>query len=234
MKQMIVFDGYPWNVLGRIFIDVRHRFRQNGLLNALKYFPRRLISSDVVHYEELKVFKRPIPSVLIDMEAPVNGITYGLASPADISNYHQLFKYPSNINDHKRMFEAGDVTMLAFDGERLVGIVLASIWQDGIRPTETDFVVLNRALTLNTGKDALIHRLLVMPDYQGRGIGVELVNRVAHLMGDKSVQQTYCVVNTDNLEAINVFTQIGFEAMYDMTSIQFLNLQHIRLTPSIP
>jgi GNAT superfamily N-acetyltransferase len=230
MKRMIVFDGYPWRVFGRIFVDVRQRGRDRGWLQALKFLPSRCLWSDVVHYERLNIFKRPIPSALLDKDVLIDGISYRLATSSDTANYEQLFKHPSNTNDHRRMLEAGDITVLALDGDKLVGIGLGSIWQDGVRPTETDFVILNRALKVDAGKDALIHRILVADDYRQHGIGGHLLKHLIHTLGDMGVQQAYSVVNTDSPEALHVFSNIGGELIGEMVSIQLLNLQHIRVS----
>jgi GNAT superfamily N-acetyltransferase len=229
MKRMIVFDGYPWNVFGRIFSDVCQRGRDNGWTKALKFLPSRCLWSDVVHYERLKIFKRPIPSALIDKNAPIDGITYRLATSSDSAQYGQLLKYRSNVNDHCRMLEAGDVTVLALDGNKLVGIVLGSIWQDEVRPTETDFVILNRAFRVTAGKDALIHRLFVADDYRERGIGGHLLNHLVHVLGDMGTQLTYSVVNKDSPEALHIIEQGGAQFIGDMESIQILNFQYIRV-----
>lgn len=225
---MMVFDGYVWNVFGRIFADVRNRARQKGWLSALKFLPSRCLWSDVVHYEKLKIFKQAIPSMLIQSE--VNGITYRLATPDDIPHYDQIFKHPSNINDHSRMLKSGDLTMLALDGDNLVGLVLGSIWQDGVRPTETDFVIINRAYGVTSEKDALIHRLYVTPDDEGRGIGSQLLAHLQDALAKKGVSTTYSAVNTDTPAAINVFTKKYGENIAEVTSIQFLNLQIINFS----
>lgn len=68
-------------------------------------------------------------------------------------------------------------------------------------------------------KSGWIMSLGVHPDYMGRGIGLELANRVCELYKENKVKTVYSAVAWDSTDVLSFFKKLGFERS------EFVNLK---------
>jgi len=118
-------------------------------------------------------------------------ITYTDKKDFSVSDLEQLFKsvawLSGNYSDRlKKALEHCETVFTAWDGDKLVGLVNA---------------IDDSELT------AYVHYLCVNPDYQGRGIGGELLNRIK----DKYKNYLYIILIAENEELVKYYKQNGFE-----------------------
>ncbi len=118
-------------------------------------------------------------------------ITYTDKKDFSVSDLEQLFKsvdwLSGNYSDRlKKALDNCETVFTAWDGDKLVGLVNA---------------IDDSELT------AYVHYLCVNPDYQGRGIGGELLNRIK----DKYKNYLYIILIAENEELVKYYKQNGFE-----------------------
>lgn len=75
---------------------------------------------------------------------------------------------------------------------------------------------------LNCNKDSKtkIHKIYILPDTQGKGIGRKLIDKVAQIAKEKGDTHLYLNVNRHNKSAIDFYCHIGFyEAFREVIDI---------------
>jgi len=118
-------------------------------------------------------------------------ISYKVNSKIEPHQLAQLFiasgirRPADDLNRMKKMLENANLTISAWDGDKLVGVA--------------------RALT-DYGYCCYLSDLAVDKEYQKRGIGEELVNEVRNQVGEESM-----ILLLSAPEAMDYYPKIGFE-----------------------
>lgn len=92
--------------------------------------------------------------------------------------------------------------VLAFDGHDLVGFGLVRLIKTW--PHYFDF------LPQPSGRCALLHSILVHPDYRGKGIGKALTLKRMAAIAQEKVEHVYATVHPDNTASFNNLDRLGF------------------------
>lgn len=119
------------------------------------------------------------------------GITYKGAKNYTSKDLQELFQsvgwlsanYPERL---KKALDNSETVFTAWDGERLVGLVNA---------------IDDSELT------AYVHYLCVNPEYQGQGVGKNLLQRIK----DKYRDYLYIILIAENEDLVKYYSQNGFE-----------------------
>jgi GNAT superfamily N-acetyltransferase len=163
-----------------------------------------------------------------DLDLDIPGITFREGTAEDVHLFPQFFKWKSAADAHKRMIDSGDVMALAFDGDRPIGIYLASIWQDNVNPHESDFKAIRRLFDIMVGEDAISHGLFVLPDCRQRGVGAQLSFELSKALAKHGCKQVYSVINIKNEASVRTHQKIGRQTIANVSSTQIFNFKIIR------
>lgn len=227
MKKLLIRDSSFRQLLSRISTDVKQRYQERGLLKAARFAMSRLRWSDVFHHENLQVLSQSVASN--PQPSMVSGITFRKGTSEDLQHFPELFKWESTRNTHEMMVEKGDIFVVAFDGDRLIGIYLASMWNADVIPHESDFKAIACRFDLVSGADAISHGLFVSPDYRERGIGAQLGIHLSNVLAEYACQRVFSVVDVTNHASVRTHQKIGRDVATEMISTQILNLCFIRM-----
>lgn len=76
---------------------------------------------------------------------------------------------------------------------------------------ETGGKVIATVLATHDGRKGWINRLAVDPDYQGRGLGQQLVRLAEQELEKKGLRMFAALIEEDNLASIKLFEKLGYE-----------------------
>ena len=113
--------------------------------------------------------------------------------PAMIEAGDELFDYP--IKENRAMEFLADKRhhlILAFDGTKLVGMASAF---DYVHPDKDTTLFMNEASVLD--------------EYQGQGIGTELIRRLKTLASDKGIKDIWIATEKSNIAARKAYQKAG-------------------------
>lgn len=112
------------------------------------------------------------------------------AMNAGFSETEQLQETTDSILERFRFGLADrDVSFVAWDGERVVGLLFGTFRSDG---------------------RAWAHGLTLIPDFRGRGLGRDLAQRFIEASEARDVASIHCEVLGNNEVALNLYRSIGF------------------------
>jgi ribosomal protein S18 acetylase RimI-like enzyme len=129
--------------------------------------------------------------VSIDTE----NIVKSLSSQADIESYTD-----KTIKDAE---ERNGFIYLAVDNGNIIGFI------QGICDSNDKNILYK--LTHEPFVDGWIGELYVKPEYRGRGLGKELINKAKQFFKDKGCRFVRLQVMNDNIESLNIYKKLGFK-----------------------
>ncbi|RLG50420.1 MAG: hypothetical protein DRO00_08700 [Thermoproteota archaeon] len=97
----------------------------------------------------------------------------------------------------KQMKENPDFVIGAFDGERLIGTIIASF----------------------DGRKGWINRLAVHPEYRRRGIGQLLIRKAETVFKEKGAWVICALIERENKPSLNLFEKCGYKPSNDIVYV---------------
>jgi ribosomal protein S18 acetylase RimI-like enzyme len=125
---------------------------------------------------------------------------------------HSLELRPATRGDQQAI---AHISALGFERDEVS--VLAHLVADMESPVERFFVALRDGIPMGTLKifyappRALIYGFTVLPEYQGRGYGREILHQTIRLLSEEGWTHIGLEVETENLRAYNLYLSSGFQ-----------------------
>lgn len=204
----------------RYWTDVRHVFVTKGIVRGLRFMISRARWDDFIHLNQsCRVLTQLVTESPITKE-PKIPITFRLATEDDFPLYIQIHHWPSFSESHAQMLSQGDMTMLAFDGDKLIGQQSASIWRRNKKPYDPDLPALARHYPLNYEEDAYLHGWIVREEYRRHRVAAPLAQHLMKALYEAGVRRIYTTVPDENIPSLWACYSIGQEVIGEMYARQ--------------
>lgn len=233
MSSLIVQQGKFSTMIAGIVKDIRARSHQKSGIKLLRFALRRCAWGDIFHFEQSYLLSQTITLPLPEFK-PQIPVTFRVATPDDMPLIETLYSHPSVVEAHWRMIERGDQMVMALDGERLIGMQLATPyfdgWQKSSVPHEHAYLAIAQMLPV-TSSDAYIHGLYIDPEYRGLKIATPLVVFNMAKLYERGIRRVFNTIITDNEPSLHTSYRVGRRPIAMFTSIQGLQWVYMRTAP---
>jgi len=213
----------------RYWMDVRHGVRKRGLRRGLRLIVGRAAWDDFIYFDRLRVFSQPVPDKPV-LNPPRVPLTFRLATEQDIPLFEQIYEWPSILREHAKMIRNGNLAILALDGDRLVGLEMASIWTESWSAAQSIDMIVARCFSVVPHEDAYLEALYVAPEYRGKGVATSLGLHLLHALHERGIKRVFTVVSVKNIASLRTSWSIGGQIAGEMTVYQVANWLYVRVT----
>lgn len=147
----------------------------------------------------------------------IHTLNYTNISEQDIAALLYMFRNSSAESDYTAIGEINDLETLkkVLSNKNLIHFVG---YEDNIPVAYCQVIYKTESVNFNSG--AKINALSVLPDKRGKGLGKKILKEtVATLQKNVNIRNIYLDVVKDNVIAINLYKELGFEKTGELKSI---------------
>ncbi len=225
MKYQFSVDN---ETFARYWLDVRYRMRERGFLRGLRFAVGRAGWDDFFSSTHLLLFAQAVRDEPVTVQPDVP-ITYRFATEQDIPLFSHLYEWPSTLHDHAVLLRNGARSILALDGERLVGHVAGTILNATLTSVRVIGPAIGQAVPVVPGEDAYLEAAYVHPEYRGKHIATLLT---LHLLADlyaQGVRRSFMIARADNTPSIQTLKGMGGQVVGELWIHRLAALALIRV-----